>query len=176
MANYDIDRELLNASADGDDTRVRELLTEGAEPDKYKHSTGTTALHWASLRGRGTTVSILIQVGADLNIQDNDGWTALYWAAGNGYNEVAKILINAGADLNVKNNTGSTALHCAAVNGHYDVMITLIQAGAELNIQYRFSSELATLISSGAGPYLPNRETGKTLIQLAKHETIARLE
>ena len=135
MANYDIDRELLNASADGDDTRVRELLTEGADPDKYKHSTGTTALHWAALRGRDTTISILIDHGADLNIQDNDGWTALYWAAANGKNEVTIALIAGGADLNIQNKNGETAIHRTAANGKNEVTSILIRAGADLNIQ-----------------------------------------
>ena len=34
MADSDIHKELYDASARGDDTRVRELLAAGAKPDK----------------------------------------------------------------------------------------------------------------------------------------------
>ena len=110
MADSDIHEKLYNASYYGDDTRLRELLTAGADPNKYRNSNGITALLDAASRGRDSTVSILIQHGADLNIQEKYGRTALYWAAGNGHNEVTTALIKAGADLNIQTEDGKTVL------------------------------------------------------------------
>ena len=76
MADSDIHRKLFDASGyDGDITRVTELLGAGADPDKYKDSSGDTALIEAAWRGSDSIVSILIQHGADLNIQNKDGKT-----------------------------------------------------------------------------------------------------
>ena len=61
----DIHKKLYDASSDGAETRVRELLAAGADPNKYKDSFGNTA------------VTTLIQAGADLNIQTFDRETAL---------------------------------------------------------------------------------------------------
>ena len=114
MADSDIHEKLFNASGkDGDDTRVRELLTAGGDP-KYKDSyNGQTALYKAAWWGRDSIVSILIQHGADLNIQTNYGRTALYLSAGSGHNEVTTTLIEAGANLNIQNNEGKTPIQVA---------------------------------------------------------------
>ena len=108
MSDSDIPRQLYDASGDGVDTRVRELLGAGADPDKYRDSDGDTALIRAAGWGKVSTVSILIQHGADLNIQDNDGKTALQRATWNGKYEFTTKLIKAGADLNIKDKDGKT--------------------------------------------------------------------
>ena len=75
MEDPDIHEKLYKASEAGDDTRVTELLGAGADPDKYKDNYGDTALIEAARQGKDSTVSILIQHGADLNIQNKDGKT-----------------------------------------------------------------------------------------------------
>ena len=108
MGDSDIHQELYDASSAGDDSRVRELLADGSDPDEYKDGNGWTALIVAARYGRDSTVSILIQHGADLNIQDNDGKTALQRATWNGKYEFTTKLIKAGADLNIKDKDGKT--------------------------------------------------------------------
>ncbi|MDZ7581156.1 MAG: ankyrin repeat domain-containing protein [Deltaproteobacteria bacterium] len=63
--------------------------------------------------GHTSIVQMLIEKGADPNIQDFDGWTALMKAAYKGNIEIVQILINNGADLNLKNIGGHTALYIA---------------------------------------------------------------
>lgn len=60
MEDSDIHKKLYDASSDGAETRVRELLAAGADPNKYKDSYGDTALIWAAWWGRDSTVSILV--------------------------------------------------------------------------------------------------------------------
>ena len=110
MADSDIHEKLYIASDDGDDTRMRELLGTGADPDKYRDSHGWTALIKAAGWGSDSTVSILIQHGADLNIQDISGLTALHRVAGEGRDSIVSILIQHGADLHIQDKNGETAL------------------------------------------------------------------
>ena len=136
MADSDIHEKLYDASVAGEDTRVRELLAAGADPDKYKDNNwGHTALIKAALDGHDSTVSILIQHGADIELPSSQGSTALTLSAANGHNKVVQRLIEAGAELNIQNKEGKTALHKATVNGSNEVTTTLIKAGADLNIQ-----------------------------------------
>jgi hypothetical protein len=64
---------------------------------------------------------LLIDAGADLNVQDIRGNTALLRTLSTPYTneaktEIAKLLIDAGADLNVRNKKGKTALMLAIEN------------------------------------------------------------
>jgi len=83
-------------------------------------------------------VELLLEKGANLNIQDKDGNTALIHAAKFGYTLYAGIvncLIKANANLNIQNADGTTALIRASYCGRTEIVNLLIKAGANLNIQ-----------------------------------------
>ena len=154
MPVSDKHKELYDASLEGDDARVAQLLEDGVEPDEYKDDDGYTALQRAATRGHHEIVSRLINAGADLNIQNNYENTALHWAAFYEHNEVTSRLLEAGADLNIQNKDGKSCLHFAAEKSQ-EIVVKLLEAGAD--------------------PYLQNNE-GKTPIDVAKDEEIARFE
>ena len=183
MAGSDLHGKLFDASSDGDDTLVRELLLAGTDPDIYKNRFGNTALLEAASNERDSTVSILLHQGADLNIQNNYGWSPLHCAAENGNNVVSTILIKAGANLNIQNQYGWTALHRAARRGNNEVTKTLIEAGADLNIQnkdgetalYRAAENgnnevTTTLIEAGADLNIQNNNKETALHRAARRE------
>jgi ankyrin repeat protein len=79
-------------------------------------------------------LGILIDAGADLNIQETDGETALYLCARWNHPEILGILIDAGADLNIQNVYGWTALHWCANRNYPEIAKMLIDAGADKTI------------------------------------------
>ena len=95
---------------------------------------GRSPLIIASDQGYKYKVKLLIENGADINLQDKDGDTALMWASNRSNKDVVEILIENGADINLKNKDGDTALILASNRRNQDIVELLIENGAILNI------------------------------------------
>ena len=73
--------ELIWAARDGEDEDVVTLLGQGADIDYRNDGHGWTALIYASIYERTSTVKLLLERGANVNLTDNDNWSALNWSA-----------------------------------------------------------------------------------------------
>lgn len=109
-----IQAALVKAAAAGDDAGVRRAIKQGANVNQPANLTEyATALIWAAGCNHLSTVQLLIDRGADVNLQgvrtDRDnpfkgtyGDTALMKAAFSGNVEVVKLLLKNGADPNAQ--------------------------------------------------------------------------
>ena len=81
-----------------------------------------TPLGLASQQGRADMVKLLIERGANLNVQLNTrgvpwsggGWTPLHHAVARDHRRVASLLLEAGADVSARNDSGRTPLDLAS--------------------------------------------------------------
>ena len=78
------------------------------------------------------SVKLLLEKGADPNVQNNDGYTILMWAAlSESCNaEVVKMLLAGGANVNAKAKNGTTAMTYAKRRGETAIVSLLKEAGA----------------------------------------------
>jgi ankyrin repeat protein len=85
--------------------------------------------------GDAALVQKFIDVGADVNYQDEHGQTALMGAAHDGSVEVVQLLLARGADVHAVNSDGETALHYATRSQRpsVEVVRALLQKGANVN-------------------------------------------
>ena len=60
---------------------------------------------------------MLIEKGADVDVQTECGKTALHIAVSNQLTECSRLLIDAGCDVNCQDTDGNTPLHLALLNG-----------------------------------------------------------
>ena len=67
-----------------------------------------TDLIEAAKDGNLEVLELLLQQGANIDIQNNNGNTALIWAARNDRLEVVKLLLQQGANPDLRDNHGST--------------------------------------------------------------------
>ena len=80
-------------------------------------------------------ISVLLQLGANINHQNNEG-DALILASRNGHEQVVQSLLMAGAIVNAQNNKGYSAL-MAACSGTCNLLLLgyLLEVGADPNLQ-----------------------------------------
>ena len=85
-----------------------------------------TALHYAVDEGGVDAVQVLIDAGADINIQNDKGCSPLHNACGTGALDVVKMLVRAGAGVRDTNEEGLTCLILAAWCGHTETVRYLV--------------------------------------------------
>lgn len=81
--------------------------------DAETHHDRRTALHLACIKGYDDVARQLLDLGADVDVQDKAGNTALHFASAWGHTSLVQALIERGCQLAVKNNEGSTAVDYA---------------------------------------------------------------
>ena len=120
---------------------VELLLTKQVVNDlNASNKYGRTALMIATQPDNSAVVKLLLEAGADPNIQIEsstpfmNGATALIMASIHGHIQTVQLLLKAGADPNKAAMTGETALGVAVTLAHYEIVDELIKAGASTNI------------------------------------------
>ena len=112
---------LLCSDGSADAATASCLIQAGVSPDEAEDD-GTTALHYAAVRGKAATVKTLVEHKADPNAMNANGDTPLLFLlknnaklnpSGVGLAETIKALIKAGADPKTKTREGQNAAQLA---------------------------------------------------------------
>jgi uncharacterized protein len=78
---------------------------------------------------------LLLEFGAQVDVQDESGNSALYYAAQGYFPELATMLISRGAAVDIQDQYGNTPLWRAVFNsaGRGELISILLKAGADRN-------------------------------------------
>jgi ankyrin repeat protein len=166
------------------------MLAERHAVIMARDSKGRTLLHISieeTPHGKDfDTARLLLELGADVNAQDNDLSTPLYKASYWGCFKVAQLLLEHGANINERNKEGRTPLHGVVVllgdkvpGDYFDTMHLLLAHGADVDTlddgrdsplhlsSYRGHVKAARiLLEHGANVHLQNND-GETPLQVA---------
>lgn len=157
-----LERELIEASFDGNIKKAKECLAKGARVNaryggksEYFKSAGggwpTSGFNWTSLMAatendRFELAGLLVDNGASVKMDDGWGATPLYALANKEeqrkeYDALTALFIGKGADANAKTDVyidgpgNETVLHKAVGWGHANIVKMLLAAGANVNAQ-----------------------------------------
>ena len=120
----------------GDIDGLKKVLDENDEElvnwghDEYA---GCTLLRASTELVRESFMSVLLDRGADVNVEGSDGGTALMIASLQGHPSCISLLLDRGADVNAKTNNGATALMLASLHGHPSCISMLLDRGADVD-------------------------------------------
>jgi hypothetical protein len=109
---------------------VTALIVQGYDID-YTDARGYSALAVAAIGGHLTTLNILLNAGADVDVAPEQR-SILMHAVADENTLIAQQLIAACADVNSIDQSGETALSIARQAGFFDLDLMLVQAGARL--------------------------------------------
>lgn len=136
--------ELTNAVLLGDNTRLRQLINDGACVNGTT-ANGVTPLMIAAYEALPSTMTLLLDAGASVKTQDLMGNTPLHWAVRSHTTVPCSacigLLLDAGADIGALNRLGDTpllkAIKCAGtlaeyVGDHATPIILLIERGSDV--------------------------------------------
>jgi ankyrin repeat protein len=179
---------IAEAASRGDREAVRALIKKGLDVNAAQGD-GTTALHWAAMKGDAELTQLLIYAGANLRATTRIGaYTPLFLAARGGYSDVVSALIAAGADVKVATANGTTPLMIAAAAGETKTVTTLIENGSDVNARESYSGETPLmfaagfnraeaaklLLARGADPKLTTKVTDLSALTAPEEEQMAR--
>lgn len=112
----------------GDKAMATLLLGRGARLDQ-RDMDGRTRLHRSASGGDASEeLVLLLELGADPNVQDGQGWAPLHFAAAYGYVENVAALLGVGADPALRTSHRLLPLDLAGKNGHETVVDWLNRA------------------------------------------------
>ena len=163
---------------------ARVLIENGA--NSARNNEGRTPLHTAAERHLDIA-KLLLEQGADINVQDKHGKTSLHAAQEGHEQQVIELLLEQGAKVDARDNLGKTTLHYSAGDGaikEEEIVKLLINAGADVNarddegktplhyaVEEREKRNVEVLINRGADVNVRDNH-GQTLIDVVKSKKV----
>ena len=122
-------------AADGMHLEAVQVLLEYHADINSRGSDGDTLLSWVlsncNRKERFVDmVRLLLELGADPNVCNNDHKTPLHETSFYGLLEAARLLLSHGAKVDEKDGEGRTPFQLAAINGHDELVKLLTEHGA----------------------------------------------
>ncbi len=108
------------------------LLEAKCDPDLVRTGDGSTALHRAAWQDHVDCVQVLLDAGADTDLQDNQGRTPFLLAAQGDRIEVMELLLKTGCDPAIPDKKARTALYWAARYDNTEVLEFLLEEDEDI--------------------------------------------
>ena len=107
---------------------------------------GESLLHVATKSGHLSMVKLLLEKGAEINVQDESGNTPLHYASANGKKDVVKYLLDKEADVSIVNAKEQLAIDYSNIKGFNEITELILETkGAALPTSITAKTEAPVL-------------------------------
>lgn len=132
----DVQRQLLDRLAKNDTSGFKQLLV-GVKNVNFVDDSGMSCLAHASFKGNREAVQVLLDMGADINLnQHGADYTPLHFAALSGNAHVCRQLLDAGIKPGSINSVNRTASQMAAFVGNHACVETINNYVTQSSLEY----------------------------------------
>jgi hypothetical protein len=121
---------LFQLSINGPSTELIRWIEKYASPNT-RRSDGLTPLIAAVQANNLSSVTILLEHGADASIADTMNFDSFYWALHKSFYQIADVLLAHGVNINRPNSQGNSPLISAVMRGDLAAAYYLLQHGAD---------------------------------------------
>lgn len=128
----------------GERVAALELINSGVDVNQ-RSVDNTTALHWAVYQKDLALVQLLLQQGADPNLQNNYGASPVTVASEHGDYNIMLALIEAGGDVESPNQEDQTLLMAVARTGNTATAKLLLEHGANVQRREKWGDQTALM-------------------------------
>ena len=133
---------------------VSYLLAQGAAVNAVDDGYGWTPLHWCAYGGHLEVAEMLVQYGANVNLQDASKATPLHLAAAKGHTDMASFLLDKGARTDIDNMRRKNPSEVAAKEG-YSNLATILDPALDPNCASSYRVGLGMSVADGLHPKAP---------------------
>lgn len=146
--------DIFNAVYDEDIDKIKKFINDGIDINIKDTFNGDTPLMQAAMYDSIKSINILLELGADVNIKNNDGVDAIRYSIDIGNRVITKNLLEHGADINTIDRWGRSTLisFCEIVytdgNPNIDMLNFLIENGVNINYFNTDSPQFSALKTS----------------------------
>ena len=121
---------------DLDGEKLTELITNNPFLiNKANDINGSTLLIRAVINGNYNNTEILLENGANPNLQNCYGETSLHQAVENRNHKIINLLLDKEANPNIQQKDGETPMHIACVKGDYKIVKLMLHYGANPRVK-----------------------------------------
>lgn len=118
---------------------VKELISKGQDINERMNGSKQTPLMQAVLGGHFLVAKALLELGADVTVEEKDGYTPLHGAGFQGRAEIARLLLQHGIPIHgTIHNDGYQPFHRACwgqEQRHADTVKVFLENGADPNLK-----------------------------------------
>ncbi|KAJ6218699.1 hypothetical protein RDWZM_004511 [Blomia tropicalis] len=112
---------------------IEELFAASAIDPNQCNKHGESLLHYCAGLGQLDIFKFLCQIGANLNVLDDQDDTVIHWAARQNHPHIIRYIYEQTASVEMVNKNLETPLHVAARYGHVEAIEQLCKCGANIN-------------------------------------------